>query len=537
LDFKELAYRCKRLIMQASMSSEISVLGHQLHRIASENRRSRDFTLNSLTHVIREIIACFPVYRTYVNGAGVSERDTRYVELAVARARLRNPATSALIFSFVRDTLLLKFPDNAGESARAAQRRFVGKFQQVTGPVMAKAVEDTAFYVYNRLVSLNEVGGDPERFGITPGAFHQQNLERQARWPLALLPTSTHDTKRSEDVRARINVLSELPLEWKSHLMRWSRCNKRHRREIDGEQAPSRNDEYLLYQTLVGTWPLESPVGAPQRAQFIARIQEYMVKAMHEAKVNSSWISPNVGYEKAACDFIASILAESPRNLFLADFEPFARRIADLGLWNSLSQTLLKLTSPGVPDFYQGTELFDFSLVDPDNRRPVDYVRRRAMLEALNEKIESAGGHLADLAAELVERRTDSRIKLYLVAQMLNFRRENPGLFTTGHYIPLEPAGGKREHVCAFVRRSGEACVLVVVPRLVAGLTGGAALPLGQEIWGDTCLMLPEKFQRARFINILTGETLDMSAEPASAGLALAMILHTFPVAALLRVA
>ncbi|MGE5193234.1 MAG: malto-oligosyltrehalose synthase, partial [Deltaproteobacteria bacterium] len=423
LDFQELVYACKKLIMQASMSSEVSVLGHQLDRISECNRWSRDFTLSSLTEAITEIIACFPVYRTYLNGKGVQERDRRYVELAVARARRRNPATSRSIFDFVRDILLLRFPDNADEAARSAQRRFVGKFQQVTGPVMAKAVEDTAFYIYNRLVSLNEVGSDPEHFGTTPATFHQQNLDRQAHWPEALLATATHDTKRGEDVRARINVLSEIPQQWKTRLSQWSRTNKRFKRDVDGMPAPGRNDEYLLYQTLLGTWPFE-PRDAGRDA-YVERIQQYMLKATREAKMNTSWISPNEAYETATRDFVAAILSESPRAHFLADFEPFARQIADLGIWNSLAQTVLKLTSPGVPDFYQGTELFDFSLVDPDNRRPVDFARRREMLPALEQRIDAAADGGAGLAAELLAARTDGRIKLYLILKLLDYRREH----------------------------------------------------------------------------------------------------------------
>lgn len=531
-DFKELVYRCKKLILQASMSSELSVLGHQLDRISEQNRRSRDFTLNSLTSALREIIACFPVYRTYVTAAGVSERDRKYIERAVARARQRNPATSASIFNFVRDTLLVRISEGAGEESRTALLRFVGRFQQLTGPVMAKAVEDTACYIYNRLVSLNEVGGDPEEFGTTLEAFHQRNLQRQAHWPLGLLATSTHDTKRSEDVRARINVLSEIPAEWKGRLAHWCRWNRRHKREVDGEPAPSRNDEYLLYQTLIGVRPFE-PMDGSARTAFIDRIREYTVKAAREAKVNTSWVSPNEPYEQAMTNFVGAILSDSGRNPFLADFEPFARRMADLGIWNSLSQTLLKLTCPGVPDIYQGTELFDFSLVDPDNRRPVDYSARRTLLDALAKDIDAAGNDSGKLAADLIARRGDGRIKLFLTRTLLNYRREHPGLFTTGEYLPMEPAGNRKEHLCAFIRRTQDAAVLVVVPRLVAGLLGStAAPPIGPEVWGDTRLPLPEKLRNARLLNILTGELLAPSADE-SAGPQIATLLGTFPVAIL----
>lgn len=532
-DYKELVYRCKKLIMQVSMSSEISVLGHQLDRISERDRRSRDFTLNSLTGAIREIIACFPVYRTYVTDEGCPDRDRHYIELAAGRARRRNPAISGSLFEFVRDILLLNYTEHLDDSGRAAQRRFVGKFQQTTGPIMAKAVEDTAFYIYNRLVSLNEVGGDPERFGITVAAFHQQNIERQAHWPGALLATSTHDTKRSEDVRARINVLSELPDEWKTHLARWARCNKRYKKEIDGEPAPSRNDEYLIYQTLIGTWPFES-FRSSEREAYLARIQEYMLKAAHEAKVYTSWISPNEPYEQAVRDFLAAILVNSPRNRFLADFEPFARSVGELGIWNSLSQMLLKLTSPGVPDIYQGTELFDFRLVDPDNRGPVDFGLRLEMLEALEWRMDESPHSLPELAGELVTSRTDGRIKLFVIRQVLNFRRECPDLFSNGQYLPVELSGNRREHVCAFCRKSADAAMIVVAPRLVAGLSGlSSQPPLGPGTWDDTQLVLPKGMMGRRFANLFTSDVLTASGDADGPTLPVADALMSFPVAVL----
>jgi (1->4)-alpha-D-glucan 1-alpha-D-glucosylmutase len=533
LDFKELVYQCKKIIMQASMSSEIGVLGHQLDRISEQNRWSRDFTLSSQTEAIREIIANFPVYRTYIGESGVLDRDRRYVEMAVSRAKRRNPATSASIFDFVRNILLLKYPDNATEAAQAAQRRFVGKFQQVTGPVMAKAVEDTAFYIYNRLVSLNEVGGDPEKFGTTVAAFHQQNLDRRAHWPHTLLTTSTHDTKRSEDVRARINVLSEIPQEWRSHLARWGRVNQRKKVQIEGELAPSRNDEYLLYQTLVGTWPFDAPSRVAAE-QYIERIQQYMLKATREAKVNTSWVSPNEPYERALREFIAAILTESHRNPFLADFVPFARRIGDCGIWNSLSQTLLKLTSPGVADVYQGTELWNLSLVDPDNRSPVDYAARRRALTLLNDQLARAGNGLDGFARELVSTRTDGRIKLFVIARSLRSHREHPVLFSDGAYVPLEATGSKKENLCAYARRTGGISGLVVVPRFVMSLTSTACgPPLGEAIWGDTWLPIRDDPPGSEYRNIFTGEILNTTEGETGAGLPVAQILRNFPVALL----
>jgi (1->4)-alpha-D-glucan 1-alpha-D-glucosylmutase len=532
--FRDLVYECKKLILDVSMSSELSVLGHQLDRISERNRWSRDFTLSSLIDAIREIIACFPVYRTYISESGVLERDRQFVELAVSRAKRKNPAISESIFDFVRDTLLLKYPDNADGPARAAQRRFVGKFQQVTGPVMAKGLEDTAFYRYNRLVSLNEVGGDPEKFGVSVAAFHQHNLDRHANWPCAMLATATHDSKRGEDARARINVLSEIPTEWRTRLARWGRLNQRKKTELDGEPAPTRNDEYLLYQTLIGTWPFQPPRGA-ERTHYIERMQQYMLKATREAKVNTSWINPREAYEQATRRFIAAVLADSPKNHFLADFEPFARSVADCGIWNSLAQTLLKLTCPGVPDLYQGSELWDFSLVDPDNRRPVDYARRRELLHDLTARSRDAGAELAPFLSELLASRSDGRIKLFLIHRVLEYRRARPGLFTAGAFLPLEPAGSKKDHVCAFLRNQADRCAIVVVPRLLARLTGGSGHPPVEPLWNDTWLPLPDAMSGAGFCNMLTGERLRPVNHASSSGLPLSRIFGIVPVALLDR--
>jgi (1->4)-alpha-D-glucan 1-alpha-D-glucosylmutase len=538
VDFRELVYRCKLLIMQASMSAEVSVLGHQLDRISERNRRSRDFTLNSLTEALREVIACFPVYRTYVNPTGVLERDRRYIEMAVSRAKRKNPATSTSIFDLVRAVLLLNQTYAPDDEARAALERFVGRFQQFTGPVMAKAVEDTAFYIHNRLVSLNEVGGDPEIFGTMLSSFHQQNIERQAHWPHSLLATSTHDTKRSEDVRARINVLSEMPREFRARVFRWARMNQPKKILVEDAPAPLRNDEFLLYQTLIGTWPLD-PHDPAERDLYRERIQNYMLKATREAKVNTSWVSPNEDYERATREFVGAILDTSRRNPFLADFEPFAQRISELGLWNSLSQTVLKLASAGVPDLYQGTEIWDFSLVDPDNRRPIDYERRRDLLRSLETRFAESPDALGGLARELVASPRDGRIKLFVIWRMLNFRRQHPGLLTCGRYIPLDATGSRAEHVCGFVRKNAQSAVVVVAPRLIAKLNEAVASPpLGQELWGDTSVSLPNQLQSASFRNLFTGEIVS----PSQPGFSetgrwpIGDLLAAFPVAVLERI-
>ena len=531
--FPDLVYECKKLILQVSMSSELSVLGHNLSRLAERNRYSRDFTLSSLTSALREVIACFPVYRTYIGrtGAEVGLQDRACVEVAVAFAKRRNPTTNVSIYDFVRDTLLLRSPENVDAAYLEEQQRFVGKFQQVTSPVEAKGVEDTAFYRYNRLVALNEVGGRPDRFGTPLEEFHAHCLRRLERWPGGLSATSTHDTKRSEDVRARIAALSELPHEWRTAVGRWHRWNRRHLIEVDGRPAPDRDDEYLLYQTLVGSWPLDLPEAGPPSSEYAARIQAYMLKAAKEAKRNTSWINPNQAYDEALQRFVAAVLAPSPGNRFLSDFRAFHPRLARLGMVNSLAQTLIKIAAPGVPDFYQGTELWDFSLVDPDNRRPVDFPRRARLLAELTSQ--AASGDLLALARELLAAWPDGRIKLYLTHQALTLRREHPELFQEGRYLPLAVAGAGAPSLCAFARERAGTTALVVAPRLTAGRTEGGLRPaLGEPAWADTVVVLPPELPR-RYQDRLTGRRLETRDWPDGEALVAAEILADFPVALL----
>ena len=531
--FADLVYEAKQFIMQVAMSSELNVLGHALNRLSERSRYTRDFTLNSLTQALKEIIACFPVYRTYIDGreAEPSLQDRACVEVAVAFAKRRNPATNVSIFDFVRDVLLLRIPESADEADRRDRLAFVQKFQQVTAPVTAKGVEDTAFYRYNRLVSLNEVGGDPDRFGVSVEEFHGQCRARQERWPAGMSATSTHDTKRSEDVRARIHVLSEIPREWRAAVGRWHRWNRRHAVEVDGQPAPDRNDEYLLYQTLVGAWPLEPP-GPDGAAAFTERIQAYLLKAAREAKVNTSWVNPNPAYDEAIQAFVARILDPAPGNRFLADFAAFHPPLALLGMVNGLAQVLLKIAAPGVPDFFQGTERWDFSLVDPDNRRPVDFAARAARLEELRSRL--AAGDLLGLARELVEHWPDGRIKLYTIHRALACRGAVPRLFVAGEYLPLRTEGAGAGHLCAFARRHGSRAVLVVVPRLCARLTGaGARLPLGPAVWGETWVTLAPDLPAGPYTQVFTGATLRPAPRGGSTALAVGELLADFPVALL----
>ncbi|EDY20758.1 malto-oligosyltrehalose synthase [Chthoniobacter flavus Ellin428] len=512
LGFQELVYRSKKLVMQVSMASEVNVLGHLLNRLSESHRWYRDFTVNALTAAVRETIACFRVYRTYlVPGETPAEACVRIIYRALAEARRRNPALERTVFEFLRAVLLPPDP-NPHQLDETLRREFVLKFQQCTSPIAAKGVEDTAFYQYHRLIALNEVGGEPGEFGATVETFHRQNAARLAEFPHSMLATSTHDTKRSEDVRARLTVLSEMPKEWGRALRRWHTVNRKFRGKIDNEWAPDHNEETLLYQTLLGSWPLE-PLNAQTRPVYVKRIQDYMVKALHEAKVNSSWVEPNVEWDKAVCDFVAKVLAPHSGNRFLSTFQPFAERLAAAGAINSLSQTLLKLTVPGMPDFYQGSELWDFSLVDPDNRRPVDYEQCRTALTAISGEVSPRS---------LLEHWRDGRIKSYLIRTLLHFRRDHPQLFAEGSYRPISVSGALADCVVAFERQFSGMTLLVVVPRLVSQL---GFPPLGDR-WEDTAV---EPSVSRDWCDLISGQKF-----PSNSSLPLARILSDFPAAALL---
>jgi len=534
VDFQDILCEKKKLVMQVAMSSEVNTLGHYLNRISEKNRHTRDFTLNSLTRAIVEVIAFFPVYRTYIKDLDIKERDRQYVEVAITRAKRKNPAISESIFDFLKDVLLLKFPDNFEEENKKEWLEFVLRFQQITGPIMAKGLEDTAFYVYNRFASLNEVGGSPDRFGTSLETFHGQNIERIKCWPNAIIATSTHDTKRGEDVRARLNVLSEIPGEWRDCLRRWSRMNKKNRVIINGQIVPDRNEEYLFYQTLIGSWPV-GQLNDSEYEVFKQRIKDYVLKAIREAKVNTSWISPNILYEDATMAFVEAVIRNTSENQFIKDILPLQQRISQYGMYNSLSQTLLKIASPGVPDFYQGTEIWDFSLVDPDNRRPVDYGTRIEMLEELKGK-ESEFGPLK-LAREVTMNRENGVIKLYLIYKALNYRESKRELFKTGDYIPIESSGDRADNVCTFVRSTGNSIVLVVVPRFLTRLIQHPeALPFGNEAWKDTFIVTPFEEAGRKYRNIFTGEIVTVMSHKGTTVLFLSELFMNFPVVLMERV-
>lgn len=475
--FPELVYRLKHQMMTDAFQSETMVLTNALNRIAESDRRYRDFTMNSLRTTLQEVMSSFPVYRTYTTCAdeGVEERDQRYIEDAVAQAKRRNPGVDPSLFDFLQDVLLLHVSEEPGAVARFNRRcYFAMKFQQLSGPVMAKGLEDTAFYRHNRLVSLNEVGGDPSRFGINAEEFHRQNRQRLRRWPDAMVNSSTHDTKRSEDVRARISALSDVPTEWRAAINRWTRLNRKLKRKIEGALAPHKADEYVIYQTLIGTWPLTGIRNA-DHGEYSERLQEYIIKVVREAARFTNWINPDEAYEDALTSFIEGMFNLRRSGAFLDDIESFLEGVASTGLRIALGAQVLKLTSPGVPDIYQGTEVWDDSLVDPDNRRPVDFDAIQAL----------ANGHESiDVAWQ---NRTDGAVKLMATQAILRVRSESPALFSDGEYIALDV----EEDVGVAYLRAHEDRVLLVAVATESTLLDRARITL------------PEKFQDTAWFDML----------------------------------
>jgi (1->4)-alpha-D-glucan 1-alpha-D-glucosylmutase len=505
-NFRDVVYESKKLIIRSAMSGEMAVLSRRLDRISEQHRWSRDFTLNSLAAALQEVIACFPVYRSYVRpeSGNVNDADRRHILSAIRGAKQRNPTMSESIFDFVASVLTLDHPSGLNDAERAERGDFVARFQQLTAPVMAKGIEDTALYRFYPLASLNEVGGEPTAFGIGLDHFHRWNQERLANWPDAMSGSSTHDTKRSEDTRARIAALSEIPDEWERAIERWYRMNSGARKKIeDGREVPDPNEEYLLYQTLVGIWPA-TPIDKTEREDLTARIQAYMEKALKEAKVHTSWMNVNEEHDAALKEFLGTILGEASE--FVVDLAKFQARIARAGILNSLSQTLLKIAAPGVPDFYQGTELWTLSLVDPDNRRPVDYARRRAMLAKIRES-----AHRDPLATvrDLLKDMSSGAIKMYLTNRAMEFRREYRELFMRGEYVPLKVDGSRADHVVAFARKSDRKWVVVLCGRYFMGLPEAPSLPVDPNVWAETFVILDEG-SPSKLTDVFTGASISI---------------------------
>jgi (1->4)-alpha-D-glucan 1-alpha-D-glucosylmutase len=506
--FTRILYESKKEAIEHLLPSELQVLAKELDGIAETNWQSRDFTLARLTTALAEVVACFPVYRSYVTERGPDTLARRYIGQAIAEARRRSRGTPE-VFDFIQDVLTLDFVRRDKRSALRRQvTRFAMKVQQYTSPVMAKGAEDTAFYRYHRLIALNEVGGDPRRFSLSLASFHEICRERAQRWPRAMLATTTHDTKRAEDLRARLCVLSELPADWAKAVRNWSRINRRVKLRVDGESAPDANDEYLIYQTLLGSWPARLTGEIRPDPHFFAayrqRLRNFAVKAIREAKFHSSWTRPNPAYEEAAAQFIDRILDPGIGAVFLADFVPFQARIAAAGMINSLAQTLIKLTVPGIPDIYQGSELWDMRLVDPDNRAPVDFERRERLLTELERDFPADASIDPGRLQAMLDAWPDGRIKLYLIWKALQFRREHAGLFAAGDYIPLPAEGPAKNHLCAYARLLKNEAVVVVVPRFAAKLGAPSALA-DATIWEETQISLAALAGTTSFRNLLTG--------------------------------
>ncbi len=522
-DFAEAAYQGRRAIQRSALASELAMLATELLRIARADRHSRDFTLNALREALREVASCMPVYRTYIAGAP-SAQDRRYVDWAVAGATRRGRAADVSILAFVRAILLGQAPEGAPEVVAARARRFAMRFQQFTAPVAAKGVEDTAFYRYPRLASLNEVGGDPELFGVTVRAFHGASADRAARWPRTMLATSTHDNKRGEDVRLRIDALTEIPAAWRLALRRWRALARPWRTRVGGEMAPAPEDEYLLYQTLVGTCPPE--LSGEALETYRGRIERYAIKAAREAKRRTSWISPDADYEKALAEFVHGLLGRAAPNPFLDDLRAFSAPVARAGALSGVSMAAVKYASPGVPDLYQGNEVVDLSLVDPDNRRPVDFAARARLLdelEALPGGGEAARGLLADPC--------DGRAKLWVTWKLLQLRRRMPALLDEGGYRGLAVEGAAAAHAIAFRRAHGDGTLVVVAGRFFLRLAADAGgLPLGEAAWGGTRVALPGLAEGTSLVDALTGERHAVEA----GGLRLARSLAWLPAAVLL---
>jgi (1->4)-alpha-D-glucan 1-alpha-D-glucosylmutase len=530
--FEDLLYDAKRLILRASLSSELFVLANRLDRLSERHRWSRDFTRNALHHALGEVIACFPVYRTYIQEGShqVTAEDRKHILAALAAAKRRNRSMSASTFDFIGDILLLRDPEGAPPDEIADRRELVIRMQQLTGPVMAKGLEDTTFYRYYPLASLAEVGSRPSDFGVALERFHEWCRRRQETWPRGLSATATHDTKRGEDLRARLDVLSEMPREWRATVRRWHRLVRRLRAEIEEQTAPDAAEEYLFFQTALGAWPASESAATPERAAehaaLVDRVAAYMNKALREAKQHSSWISPNEAYETAVDRFVRAALADTRRNRFLQDLRAFAARIAPAGIAAGLGQALIKITAPGVPDFYQGTEILDLSLVDPDNRKPVDYPRRRELMALV-----AGDGHDHDLPArlrELTARPDGDALKLLVIRRALDLRRRRRALFEEGAYVPLWADGLYRRHVVAFARRRGDDVAITCVARFLHQLPG--ALPFAsRDAWAGAALSLPRDLAGQSFRDVLTGTTVERS----SGQLPLSALFATLPVSLL----
>lgn len=528
MEFGDVLYQKKKLVMSTLLAVEMRTLGRELTELASDDRYARELRAAELTEALIETTACLPIYRSYIQSLEEPENTRAILDFAIRSARQRRPALPAECFDFVSDVLLLEAPPHIRADQRENRFAFVGRWQQFTGSIMAKGFEDTALYVYFPLASLNEVGGDPRAFDASVPAFHDYISDRRTKWPYSMNATTTHDTKRSEDARARIAVLSEMPEEWEQSLERWSGMNRKYTAQVDSGCAPDRNEEYLFYQTLVATWPLHQE----EWPALVKRLQDYLLKAVREAKVHTRWSQPNEAHENALRDFIAAVLNREQNSEFCSDFEKFQKRTALFGMLNGLGQVLLKVACPGVTDIYQGSELWDFRLVDPDNRNLVDFEQRLALFEQVRVSQNSdCGRHAQDLLASWC----DSRVKLYVLSQALAARRENPVLFLDGDYQPLDASGAHRAHIIAFARTHEDDWAVAIVPRCVASIEAPVIGSARAHFWCESALKLPENAPE-RWINVLAGKDSRVIAAKNSE-LSIGDVFESFPIALLVPAA
>jgi (1->4)-alpha-D-glucan 1-alpha-D-glucosylmutase len=518
--FEKLVVDKKRLLTGRNLIADVDNLAHTLRMISVKYRHGKDLTIYGLRRAIVEIMVQFPVYRTYISSDRYDQTDRLIMETVFRKV---NQAFPDLLYElkFLEEIFLFKFWNYLTEDLKKEWIHAVMKFQQFTGPLMAKAFEDTLLYVYNRFLSLNEVGGNPNIFGIGLNLFHEFIDKRLTKWPHSMNASSTHDTKRGEDVRARLNVLSELPQQWEQHLKEWNKMNSQYKKIINGNRVPDRNDEYFLYQTLLGAFPFDEK----EYPEFIQRIKEYIIKAVREAKVHTTWLKPDTEYEEAYISFLESLLTPEKDNAFLKSFLPFKKKIAFYGILNSLSQTLIKITSPGVPDFYQGTELFCLSLVDPDNRRAVDFEQRKSHLWNIRNKAES---DTLGLIEELLSTMEDGKLKLFLIHKSLHVRKEKRELFQNGTYIGLKTGGKHKDFLVSFARKYQENWAITVAPRFITNLVEDGQMPLGEKVWQDTYIGLPKEAP-SEWKNGITGELIRAEKK-----LPVSQVLSHFPVALLI---
>jgi (1->4)-alpha-D-glucan 1-alpha-D-glucosylmutase len=512
--FDEIAYKRKKRVTQRYFGGDVANLARQLNQIFKKIPYGEKCSSQRTREAIVELISNFPIYRTYFNSNKGKTEDYKIFKTALNCSKEKNKKIKTELDAI--EKLIQEIPPSTDTL------QFIMRLQQFTVPIMAKGVEDTAFYVYNRLLSLNEVGSNPANFGCSIENFHAFLCTRQANWPLSMNATSTHDTKRGEDCRARINVLSEIPSEFSAHVEKWSSINCKKKKNVGANLVPSKNEEYYIYQTLLGAFPFEKI----ELEDFKNRLKLHMTKALREAKTNSCWLSPNLPYEETVNRFITEVLDSSSENTFMQDFLPFQKRIAFCGFLNSLFQTLIKIASPGVPDFYQGSELWDLSLVDPDNRRPVDFAKRRSFLEEV-QNLDSSK------LQRLLDDFEDGKVKIYAINKALETRRKNHVLFQNGAYVPLKVKGPFSNNVIAFCRKTEASCAVIVAPRLTAKLTNMERLPLG-DVWGDTFVCLPQGVSKV-WREIFTNQSVVSKKLGGEGGFYVGDLMHAFPMALLMQ--